>query len=946
MRFGVWINVFLPGILFSQIHFTASPQIINNKEHFSGSVVGISDMNGDGKDDIIKLEDSKFLSIEYQTAPGQAFRHRVIGQISQFDQWSLAIGDINQDGYNDMVYAANQSAGTVYYSIKSGDSIIYQAELLEGSAQAYSQASNLVDINNDGWLDYFMCNDLGENKIWANHGGKISGQPVQWIDFTTIPPSDKSGNYGSVWSDLDQDGDIDLYIAKCKGGVSDPKDPRRVNSLYLNNGQGGYTEAAAPAGLAIGLQSWMAVTGDSDNDGDQDIFLMNHFANCQLLINNGSGVFTDVTATSGINYTAVGVQSSWVDFDNDGLLDILISGNRHQIYINKGQNKFELLNSSLLGLHQIESFSIGDLNDDGKQDIYASYGLLFNQASHRPDVVWLNTTKNNNHFLKVRLVGTTSNKSAVGTKVTVYSGNYKLTKEVHAGISYGTSHSLDLHFGLGSKTTIDSIAIRWPNKQGESIQKPFIDRTLTVTQGKCFAFDPVLSAGSLPALCKPGDSIVLSSPVNGTYLWSNAATTKSISVKTPGDYQLKLITLDGCTALSNILRIDADPRSAYKIEISDSIICKGAASQLSIQTSKKIVWNTGDTSSSILVAQPGAYFGRITEYCSQVNSDTVHVRLIQPAVSGTKSDTVNLGKMASLAATGPGLAWYEELAGGSPLVSGNIFVTPPLDKTTTYYVQSTLINPGLEVKAGIKDFSGETKFNDTNFSGRLLFDVSEASILKSVKVYADTPGIRQIDLLNSSGQILASKVIRIEAGVTKVDLNFDLPVGDSYALAHNEESAVKIFGSKSPRLYRTDGEIDYPLKSGPINIYGTNAGAGNYYYYYDWEVKYKDKICESERVPVRAVVRTVGIADLTDLPFKVYPNPVKNVLNLEWLDRIPAGKMKFEIYTLHGNKINSIEAGIPGKTQQIKLPDLVAGIYWIKAKSVNLEKVFRITVIP
>ncbi|MDZ4707896.1 MAG: FG-GAP-like repeat-containing protein [Saprospiraceae bacterium] len=945
MRLGVWICSFLPGIILSQINFTSSPQLISHAEHFSGSVLGISDMNGDGKDDIVRLESSKNLSIAYQTAPGQPFRLRFFGTVSELEQWSLAIGDINQDGYNDMVFAANESPGSVYYSLKTGDSINYIKETLPGSAQAYSQASNLVDINNDGWLDFFLCNDLGENKIWANQGGKFSGNPVSWINFNTIPASDNSGNYGSVWSDFDRDGDLDLYVAKCKGGVNDPTDPRRVNTLYLNNGQNGYYEAAAPAGLAIGLQSWVAVTGDSDNDGDQDIFLMNHSANCQLLINNGSGIFTDVTNASGINYTAVGVQAAWIDFDNDGLLDLLISGNRHQIYLNKGNNKFELLASPLLGFHQIESFAIGDLNDDGKQDIYASYSLLFNQASHRPDAVWLNTSKNNHHFLKVRLNGSTSNLSAVGASVSLFSGNFRTTKEVHSGISYGTSQSLTLHFGLGNLSKIDSVVIRWPDRQREAIVNPFIDRTLVLTQNKCFAFDPVLDPGSKPALCKAGDSIVLTSPINGSYLWSNGSKNKSVSIVIPGIYQLRLTTLEGCTVHSNLLQIASDPRSAYKIALSDSILCSGDASLLTIPTSKKVIWNTGDTLNTIEVTQPGSYFGRIMEFCSEVNSDTIRIRTLSPGVTRVKNDTVGLGGKANLSAMGQSLSWFKEVSGGAALTTGNTYSTPPLDKTTTYYVQSILKQPGKTVSGGIKNFSGASKFHVLNFSGRLLFDAGESFILKSVKVYSDTPGLRQIDLLNSSGQVQASKAINLAAGEVIVDLNFMVPAGDGYTLSTNEMVSTASYGSKSPRLYRTEGAIDYPLKSGPVSIYGTNAGAGNYYYFYDWQIVYPELICTSERVPVQAVIRSVSITEFQNKAIKLFPNPARTTLNLEWSQGITHGGIWLEIINPQGKVVYRNQEWVTGNTHQLGIPALPGGVYLVKLKSPTYENIFRIAVL-
>jgi hypothetical protein len=91
----------------------------------------------------------------------------------------------------------------------------------------------------------FACHDDAAGRIWGNDGSGALQESNNWIDLATVPASDNSGNYGSVWSDIDNDGDLDLYIAKCRQGVNDPSDPRRINALYINDGAGNYTEAAA-----------------------------------------------------------------------------------------------------------------------------------------------------------------------------------------------------------------------------------------------------------------------------------------------------------------------------------------------------------------------------------------------------------------------------------------------------------------------------------------------------------------------------------------------------------------------------------------------------------------------------------------------------------------------------------------------------------------------------
>lgn len=941
MKIGLWLALLLPTCLIGQFKFSIATQDLVVKDHFSGSVVGIADMNADGLDDIIRLQNSRILSIAYQTAPGQAYIVRTFGSIASYEFWNVTVGDVNQDGLNDMVFGANENFGYIYYSVILGDSIAYQKQALPGSDKAYAQAGNLVDINNDGWLDYFLCNDIGENKIWANSGGRLNNNPVPWIDFTTVPASDMSGNYSSVWSDLDGDRDLDLYIAKCKGAAREPTDPRRINVFYRNDVGGVFKEVGKEAGLAIADQSWSVIAGDSDNDGDQDLFIINHFAPCRLMINDGKGKFTEATS-SGIDYNAVGVQVAWVDLDNDGWLDLIITGSQHHIYRNKGQNKYELTAAKQLGIYPIESMAIGDLNLDGRLDIYASYSLVFNESSHRPDAIWLNQSNTTNHYLRVRLTGVGSNRSAIGAKIIVSTPGLKQTREIFAGMSYGINNSLTQHFGLGTATKVDSVTVLWPDGFRETILSPFIDRTLVITENLCFGFDPVLTpVPNKTVLCALSDSVTLSAPVTGAYLWNNGSTNRSIVVKTSGSYQVKIKTSGGCDLYSNFLAVDYRPNNKFKVQIEDSIFCQGAQTMLTISTNRPLKWNTGDSASSIIIKASGKYFATVQDICVSTSSDTASIRFIALPPLIIKNDTVPLTGKASLGAQGPSVFWFAEKSGGSSLAAGNMYNTPPLNRTTSYYAQSVITNIGKKLNLGIKDFSGITKFHNLNFSGRLFFDANAECILKSVKVYADTAGLREVDLVDANGNILASKLIRIEKGESRVALNFKIPAGFGYSLANNEDASIKVFGSKSPRLYRTEGVIPYPLISGPITLYGTNAGPSNYYYYYDWEVSYPDLVCEGERVPVLGVVKTVGVKDGLNNMVTIYPNPTEGIINIEWKDHFQVKNVELELVDQLGRLV--LKPATTGSNKMIiNNLGLEPGLYYLKVKLNDKLGIFKI----
>jgi hypothetical protein len=204
------------GLAQGQIAFTNSTHLLSNSDFHSGVAIAVADMNGDGLDDIVRLSQGRAIHIEYQQ-PGDVFLSYVFGEIAATSQWSICVADVDNSGYNDIL------VGGRYDKIKflraDANGTDYEMAFLPG-ANMFIQASNLADINNDGFIDFFACHDDGESRIWGNDGSGNLIEADEWIDMATVPPSDNSGNYGSVWTDFDNDGDLDLYIAKCRQGVT------------------------------------------------------------------------------------------------------------------------------------------------------------------------------------------------------------------------------------------------------------------------------------------------------------------------------------------------------------------------------------------------------------------------------------------------------------------------------------------------------------------------------------------------------------------------------------------------------------------------------------------------------------------------------------------------------------------------------------------------------
>ena len=169
------------------------------QDMYSGGCVAVTDMNGDGYDDVLTLDNSTDIKVLYQNLDGvPGFTLKDFGSVSGNNQWGMAVADVNNDGHKD-VFSGGNFDGVHYCQITDPDN----HTLIELTEQLFTQGTNLADIDNDGWLDAFGCNDVGHSVIWGNDGaGNLSDQ-TQWIDMVTTPSSDNSGNYGTVWSDID-----------------------------------------------------------------------------------------------------------------------------------------------------------------------------------------------------------------------------------------------------------------------------------------------------------------------------------------------------------------------------------------------------------------------------------------------------------------------------------------------------------------------------------------------------------------------------------------------------------------------------------------------------------------------------------------------------------------------------------------------------------------------
>lgn len=476
--------LFITKLSFSQFSFTNDPVLLNEDSAamYGKHCIVVADLNDDGKDDIAVLDDFLLFNQEEQDS---AFSYSTYDFIDGPSAWGMCAGDVDNDGFSEVLYGGYNN-GLSLVKRTASDPVYTKTVFDEDDFIVFLQGVNFADINNDGNLDIFACHDVGPSRIFLGDGEGNFERDTILIDTELNGGGEfDSGNYGSLFTDIDNDGDMDLYVAKCRQGVSDPTDPRRINILFINNGDSTYTEEAEDYGVDSGQQSWSADFGDFDNDGDMDLLLGQHTGQYVQLFLNNDGSFADATSTSGLynSFDYHVIQSKFADFDNDGYLDIIISGSNNFMFAhNNGDGTFSIVDDTNI-MSPINSFALGDLNQDGYIDVYTTPGGYGGGwGDFGTDTLYINDGGLNN-FMNFELEGVVSNRDGIGARITIYGDFGMQIREIRSGESYGIQNSLNAHFGLGSSSTIDSAFVNWPSGIVDQLSNTSSNQFLYIIEG-------------------------------------------------------------------------------------------------------------------------------------------------------------------------------------------------------------------------------------------------------------------------------------------------------------------------------------------------------------------------------------------------------------------------------------------------------------------------------
>jgi hypothetical protein len=505
-------------------------------ESVSGGI-GLIDCDNDGKLDIIAVNGSNvdryrkqggdpMITLYHQ---GANLKFTDITQPAGLTRkgWGMgiAVADYDNDGLPD-IYVTGYGGNVLYHNLGNCkfEDVTEKAGVAGGGL---SLGAAWGDYDRDGHVDLFVSRyvhvdmnklpELGSDEKFCQFRGVLV-QCGPWgmqgeSDFlfhnrgdgTFEDVSKKAGvddprhyyGMGVVWGDLDNDGWPDLYVANDAG----------PNYMYRNKHDGTFEEV----GLLLGAD----LSGDGQELGSMGVDLGDYYHSARLGVfvtefvdqsdtlyrNNGDDGFADVSSTAGIaqpSHPYVGWGTSFFDMDNDGWLDIF-AANGHVypqvdtipnaahfrqpmlLFRNKRNGTFEEI-ASATGLSDVplrsrRGAAFGDINNDGCIDI-----VTLNVGE--PPSLLLNHCQNGNHRVLFKLLGTKSNRLAIGARMTIRTGQMTQISEVKGGSSYISQNDLRQHFGLEKNAKMDEVTVRWPNGSVESLQNVPTDYIYTIVEGK------------------------------------------------------------------------------------------------------------------------------------------------------------------------------------------------------------------------------------------------------------------------------------------------------------------------------------------------------------------------------------------------------------------------------------------------------------------------------
>ena len=395
--------------------------------------------------------------------------------------------DFDNDGFPDICVVNWYNRFNLLYKNNGNGTFTFLSNNPVSLDQSFSETCSWGDYDNDGLVDLFVTNSAGTNHknfIYKNTGG---GNFVK-IDTGAVF-SQTAFARGVNWVDLNGDRLPEIFVSR---------ESNQNEQLFKNNGNGYFTAVTGSPLTAGGGESWSTSWGDYDNDGDLDALITNSGNQLNSLYrNDGDFNFTRITNDPMVTETGYNAVGGWGDYDNDGDLDMFISQAYkgpafteklvNKLYKNNlmetGTASFEKVTSGILvnDSGYTYGFAWGDYDNDGDLDLAAANTFNENQKN----ALYRNEISNGNKWINIKCTGTSSNRSAIGTKVRIkagINGNTVTQMQDVSGQAGYCTQNLILHFGLGNAAVIDSIKVEWPSGADQYFTNIPVNQNITITE--------------------------------------------------------------------------------------------------------------------------------------------------------------------------------------------------------------------------------------------------------------------------------------------------------------------------------------------------------------------------------------------------------------------------------------------------------------------------------
>ncbi len=487
MRILICLVAIMPAFFCQgQVYFTESAEALGIEEVKTepsiGNGVSLADFDGDGRDDLT-LGTQQGKPLAFYRNIGGAFERLPSLVDHQGDAKQVLWVDFDNDGDKDLHVTTFMGISRLYRN--EGDltftDITAQAGLPLTASFAYGSCWG--DVDRDGWLDFYTVDhdfnlSQGKNRLFHNNGDGT------FTEITFLAGAADRGKlpFCSAFLDFNNDNWPDLYTAN---------DKLTYNTLLMNNGDGTFTDVSAATQSNLRMNAMCVAVGDYDNNGWQDIYITNTPVGNALLHNEGLVEqrtiprFRELAAESGTGFYGNGWGSNFLDADNDGKLDLYVSGSVDDsekvsslFYYNTGNGQFTIPADAGFAADTVRSFTnaVGDVDQNGFPDIFVQNNPPY------PHQLWLNEGADRN-WIKIKLEGVLSNRDAVGAKIEAYTDSLYQQRYRHCGIGFLGQNSETEIIGLDDHNRIDSLIITWPSGHQDRFFDLQPNQLLQVSEG-------------------------------------------------------------------------------------------------------------------------------------------------------------------------------------------------------------------------------------------------------------------------------------------------------------------------------------------------------------------------------------------------------------------------------------------------------------------------------